>query len=251
MKKKLGGRNNHDLMRIFFEQYWLWNPLACRQLNPRLGSFDPGFLPLDAWKDWGVPVEHRDAFNRFVRKLCVLKFAPWCSMCHCTSGHQKKVFIMWNLGLRVCFTCMHHYMISSKVLFHRYGISLRDKVSDSKKLLDYLIQKQVFFITVSTGSNERKVYSGAALDFHGASSVQRVDMVFFWLPSLKKVIRLDKAYKYMQKKKRVVMECIDPFFRRALVKRISHKLDVESFQELNENKNQVGTTANVCPRAIF
>jgi hypothetical protein len=79
--------SNHSLMRALFFRHWYWDPKAHTLLRGLLHIEGETmqrhyFTPLRRWETEGVPLEQRTRFNAYVHRMCVLRFAPWCSLCH-------------------------------------------------------------------------------------------------------------------------------------------------------------------------
>ena len=55
-----------------------------------------------------------------------MEYTPCCGVC---GQKRRKTDAVWVLGVRVCTNCWHGNLVSSNVLYHRYGIRLTEPLS--------------------------------------------------------------------------------------------------------------------------
>ena len=210
--KDLRSRGNHRLMRIIYSSYFFWNPAAAQKVCCKTFEIPDQLYvwnPLQSWVNSEVPDELKNRFNSYVHKLCVMYGAPWCSLCHeYAAPGDNHVLSIWTLGMRLCRKCVFSHFASNKVLFHRYGIRLSEQfvVGDKqekrqKSLMRILVDSKVFFFNTSGNEKQRRNYSVAIEDFKDIPNTLHVEMLMVYMPHLKKVVDLTKAYKYMQERK--------------------------------------------------
>ena len=81
----------------------------------------PPGIPRGGW----TPSDVRDKgqFNASIHKLVAMEYTPCCGVC---GQKRRKTDAVWVLGVRVCTNCWHGNLVSSNVLYHRYGIRLTE-----------------------------------------------------------------------------------------------------------------------------
>ena len=168
---------------------------------------DPAAAPEDAAIIW---------------RLCVLRFAPWCTLCHGHCGRQAApLFALDGAAVRVCGGCLPDAFVSHTALYHEYGVWVGEVLPDSmqqpppppaaaaaaaggasggaaaggaeppkRTLLDELVATTYYAIDRSV-PRQRARMSRAACDLRDAGAKEPA--VFFWRAHLGRTLRLDKA----------------------------------------------------------
>ena len=193
--------DNHALMRYLFQQHWSWNVDAHRSLNPHrtpdallapMGGRD-AWRPRGEWKEEGVPGEERTPFNRYVWRLTVQTYAPWCSVCHVTV--ENGAANVWAMGVRVCPVCLPECFVSHRVLWREYGVWVGSGLSKRRVLMDEM-QRAAYSVLDTSPPVARALLTTSVHDLRCPQSGGRraTAMTYlFWKAHLPRVLRLDKA----------------------------------------------------------
>lgn len=208
-------RDNHALMRHLYVHSFGWSTHAHTNISHfrTAVSLAPNYItswrPQEAWRSAGVPREQRALFDAHVWRLCVLRFAPWCSVCHVVHN-VPSVTPIWALGLRVCEHCMPECFISHRALWHRYRINLNAPLPEAMQRPDRrdhedpdtfktLMDKAVFTVVDHSNGIHRSLLTRSRHDFRavGRSRLSAAKTFFFWRPHVHRVLRLKKAEAYL------------------------------------------------------
>jgi hypothetical protein len=144
------------------------------------------------------------------RKITVLRCSPCCGMCG-TTRYSTKPY--WSIGMRVCRDCIQANMVSQRVLYERYWITLGRPIQGYPSFVD-AVAGRVFFFHETMTPHQRLEYSSDRMDFPGG----RRCSWFFWLPHVSKILDMD-ALAQEAKKKHTAAKSIRAHIRRCLVLR--------------------------------
>ena len=233
--------DNHALMRYLYEKHWSWYVAAHRMINlnrtpdalhaPR----EPTWQPLECWRrdKASVPAEERGRFNRYVWRICVQTYAPWCSICHAETPGDRCAN-GWVMGLRICAACLPECFVSHRVLWREHGVwvgsligvpaapkAIDDAVEKPKKKkavvvvgneeeaaakkkdektykpLLRILQRSVYSVIDESIPTDRKALTQSMHDLRGVPGSGRgggsAITYLFWKAHLPRVLRLDKA----------------------------------------------------------
>jgi hypothetical protein len=209
-------RHSHPWLREVFERRFHWDDELSRCLklsSDLIHNPTQMWRPQRAWRHADVPPEERGAFNAYVWRATVLSTVMACSVCRRWAGGPTAL-VLWALTLRLCPDCAADKLISHRVLWHEYGLWLRQSMPADERwttqvpecmrsgsVLDYLLD--TCFAFPDYAAPEHRVWRSRSvhdLAVPGTGrrrgpAVRRPEYVlFFWRPHVERVLRLDRTY---------------------------------------------------------
>lgn len=144
------------------------------------------------------------------RKITVLRCSPCCGMCG-TTRYSTKPF--WSIGMRVCKDCVRANMISQRVLYERYWITLGKPIQGHASFID-AVAGRVFFFHETLTPHQRLEFTSDRMDFPGGKR----STWFFWMPHLSNILDMEKLA-HEARGKHEAANGVRAYIRRCLVLR--------------------------------